>query len=631
MLLLKRFFVVPRHPLRAGRTPLRGERLESRRLLALTATGSQLWHQDVTGIEDGLAEGDRFGFALESGDFDDDGFADLAVGVPGEGVAGAFDAGAVNVIYGTDAGLAATADQFWSQLDSNIQGAAETDDLFGWDLAVGDFDNDDYDDLAIGVPGESVNGNLDAGGVNVIYGSASGLTDVGDQIWNQDGSGVQGVTEVGDQFGTAVEAGDFDGDGFSDLAIGVPGESVNGNEAAGAVNVLYGSAAGLSATGDQIWSQFEPGIEGLEEPGDFFGAALAVGDFDDDGFDDLAIGVPGDSIGGDINAGGVNVLYGSPAGLAAAGDQFWTQDATGMLDAADPFDEFGAALTTGDFDGDGFVDLAIGIPGETVDGNLDAGAVHILFGSASGLTSAGNQFVNQNTVGIEGLAEIDDDFAAALDAADFDQDGFADLVVGVPGDSVDGFSDAGLVQVIRGSSAGLSTVGDQLWNQNADGIADVSENFDRFGAALATGDFDQNGVPDLAIGIPLENFSNAVDGGAVQVLYAFVASGFASDFNGDGVVDGDDFLIWQSGFGIVSGATSADGDADGDGDVDGDDFLVWQTEFGSSSGAAGEALVASREARKLRVRDRIFASEWSSVGSLRDIAIRRVVGQTRRV
>ena len=58
----------------------------------------------------------------------------------------------------------------------------------------------------------------------------------------------------------------------------------------------------------------------------------------------------------------------------------------------------------------------------------------------------------------------------------------------------------------------------------------------------------------------------------------------------DGDVDGDDFLLWQTGFGTPSGAAKMDGDYDNDGDVDGDDFLGWQREFGSGSGSIGVAI-----------------------------------------
>ena len=106
---------------------------------------------------------------------------------------------------------------------------------------------------------------------------------------------------------------DFNGDGRADLAIGVIGE---GHEFAGAVNVLYGSATGLTAAGDQLWTLDTPGVKGSISRGwgEYFGRALASGDFDRDGYADLAIGVPGDKEGETgPHTGGVNVLYGSAA------------------------------------------------------------------------------------------------------------------------------------------------------------------------------------------------------------------------------------------------------------------------------------------------------------------------------
>ncbi len=80
---------------------------------------------------------------------------------------------------------------------------------------------------------------------------------------------------------------------------------------------LYGSAGGLTAANDQIWHQDIPDVKGVAENFDRFGASLTVGDFNRDDFDDLAIGVPGEDIGANINAGAVNILYGSVSGLTA--------------------------------------------------------------------------------------------------------------------------------------------------------------------------------------------------------------------------------------------------------------------------------------------------------------------------
>ena len=96
--------------------------------------------------------------------------------------------------------------------------------------------------------------------------------------------------------------------------------------------MLYGTASGLTPKGDQFWNQDSAGIKGASHGSKYdgsaerFGAVLASGDFDRDGRADLAIGVPGDRVGADEAwAGGVNVLYGSKHGLAARGNQHWTQ------------------------------------------------------------------------------------------------------------------------------------------------------------------------------------------------------------------------------------------------------------------------------------------------------------------
>jgi hypothetical protein len=120
---------------------------------------------------------------------------------------------------------------------------------------------DGVDALAIGVPDEDVGSVVDAGAVNVLYGRAQGLSDLNNQVWDQDKLGVLDVSEEGDHFGCALAAGDLNGDGFIDLAIGAPEEDVGAVENAGAVNVLYGTALQLSSAGNQFWNQDTPNVE----------------------------------------------------------------------------------------------------------------------------------------------------------------------------------------------------------------------------------------------------------------------------------------------------------------------------------------------------------------------------------
>jgi hypothetical protein len=463
-------------------------------------------------------------FPASAADFDRDGYADLAIGVEWEEVGGHYQAGAVNVLYGTANGISAAGDQFWTQDDLFVSGGADALDYFGQALAAGDFDGDGAADLAVGVPGQAINGLPACGAVQILYGtSPQGLAVTGTQLWHQDSLSVADYAEEADLFGSALAVGDFDGDGHDDLAVGVFGEDIGAEDSAGAVNVLYGSAAGLSAYGNQIWYEGHNGLDGVAEADDWFGAALAAGDFDGDGRDDLAIGIKSEDMGEGAglisDAGRVVVLYGTATGLSAAGSQSWDDDVHDVIESKD---YFGEALATGDFDGDGYVDLAIGAPREDLVLTLDAGRVVILYGSPDGLTSEGNQgFCLQDYT-------ANDRYAQALAAGDFNGDGFDELAVGIPYEDWYALGDIGAVEILYGASGGLyrRSRWDDVWSQARAEMVDPAEPGDLFGYALAAGNFNADHYVDLAVGIPEEDIGTSGNAGAVQILYGS-ASGIA--------------------------------------------------------------------------------------------------------
>ena len=183
---------------------------------------------------------------------------------------------------------------------------------------------------------------------------------------------------------------------------------------AGAINVVYGSASRLTATGNQQWLQGSGGVIGVAEESDFFGSALAAGDFNNDTFADLAIGAPFEDVGSVLDAGAINVLYGSAARLTATGNQQWFQGSGGLVGTAEEGDFVGAALSTGDYNNDSFADLTIGAPFEDIDTLLDAGAINTLYGSASTLTTTGAQQFFQGNSGVAGTREEGDTFGSTL-------------------------------------------------------------------------------------------------------------------------------------------------------------------------------------------------------------------------
>ena len=466
----------------------------------LTDVDNRFFTQGAGGIQGFREFDDQFANSLAGGDFDDDGFDDLAVGVRHQDFSCCIgEEGVVHVIYGTAGGLDDPGNEVWSQGSGGIVDTAEPDDTFGTSLATGDFDGDGVDDLAIGAPEEDVGAVADAGAVNVIYGTAGvGLTDVGNQIWDQDVAGIRDSAEQTDYFGNALASGDMDGDGADDLAIGVHGEDVSGLApvigSPGALSVIYGTVGvGLTAGGDNFVHQDTGGVRGISEADDLFGNALAAGDMDGDGFDDLAIGVVGEDLGAVTYAGAVNVFYGSGGGLSAAGDQFWTQNTGGIGGTADQGDEFGEALTVGDMSGDGIDDLAVGVASEDLGAGgplTGAGTVNVIYGvSPGGLDIAGDQRWDQDSSGIRDSAESGDNYGDALSSGDFDGDGVDDLAIGITGEETVGaglaFNEHGVIGAIYGlAGVGLDAAGDEIKHQDSGTIEDIAEGGDEFGETM---------------------------------------------------------------------------------------------------------------------------------------------------
>ena len=439
--------------------------------------------QEWPGVAGRSERGDRFGTALACGDFDGDGHDDLAVGSPREGLGKRSQAGAVRIIHGSPSGLTSRS-TYLTQSTTGIRGTAERGDLFGSALASGDFDGDGIDDLAIGSRGEDVGGVVDAGEVHVVYGTDGGLRGAGSIVLRPSRPALPGEAGPGARFGSTLAAGDLDGNGFDELLIGAPSADVDGVVDAGRLLVLFGSADGVTVAGARQLTRGADGAPGSPGRGDRFGHALATGDIDRDGFDDLAVGVPGADVGGVADAGLVLVFAGSVFGPDTTTATVVHQDVAGVADAAEPGDGFGTAVSVGDVTGDRRDDVVVGAPGEDVGGAADAGGVHVFKGSAGGLTLGSGQRLTQQQQRIPGRSEAGDGFGSVVGTVDTNGDGRRDLMIGVPGENLRRVADVGLVLVVPGGENGVVKRRADELTQRSLGAGRGGRN-DRFGVGVA--------------------------------------------------------------------------------------------------------------------------------------------------
>ena len=440
---------------------------------------------------------DRFGIAIAGGDLNRDGYADTVIGAPLHG-----GRGAMFISYGSADGAREGLAQIGAPEDINSG--------YGRSVAVGDWDDNGYPDIAVG----------ETSAVYIHYNNG--------EVLERPDLVLRGPPI----FGLFMTSGDLDGDGVDDLIISSSAEIQ-----------LYLSTAGGLETTPLVYTPPLPGL----------GAGADIGDIDGDGAPDLVLGTQTS----------VGWVYGF---LAADND--WEAPtapvASFVLPTVVGQRNFGFSVATGaDITGDGIDDLVVGAYGGTGAINVYDSASGYWIPNPGGLVSTVAPL--QSIVGMDdGLRPGDthgDQLGVRVALGHLDSDPYADVVVGA---NRAGIYDHGQAQILRGGPAGLAA---------SPQIFDGTTRHDMLGYYVAIpGDVNGDGFADIAVGAPnLPAYPNPVpDGGYVQMLYhAFVAADPAEDTDNDGVrASVDNCPTSQN---TDQADLDADGEGDAcDSDVDGD-------------------------------------------------------------
>jgi len=384
---------------------------------------------DNTANGPSLSNGDIYGRAMANiGDLNDDGVDDIAVGAPDDDFGGV-SRGAVHIHFMNTNG---TIDSTVELNDGTTNGPTLADnDFYGIGIAgLGDLNLDGVEDIAVSSNGDDVAGG-EKGAFYIHFMNTDGSMDSTVKIDDTTANGP--VLSVNDSYGTGIaNIGDLNNDGVIDLAVGSYLDDAGGTDR-GAVHIHFMNTNGSIDSTIEINDLTANGPTLSDN--DLYGLSIAnIGDLNDDGVDDLAIGAIRDDNGG-TNRGAVHIHFMNTDG--SIDSTFEINDGTTNGPTLSDSDSYGFSLSDiGDINGDGVEDLLVAAPNDD-SGGSDRGVLNIHFLNTNGSIDSTVE-INYATTNGPTLADSSYYGSAVINLGDYNGDGLNDIAVAANGDDAAG-------------------------------------------------------------------------------------------------------------------------------------------------------------------------------------------------